>query len=251
MSQKSQLENDLEGWYSEVLLKIKSTSPKDGPSSPDAKTPSIMNYVGPSFLIAIACLDPGNLSGDIAVGQKTDYRLLWLLILSGFFCYFYQSLALTLGTYSQSGISKLCRRYYPWKWSICLWVMAEIALMASDTQEVLGTAIALNVLFGIEIFWGVFLSLLLAFLMLFVQNLGQRTFEKLFAFFISIMSICFFVNFWIVPKRWGEMAWGFVPQLQRNDVGYGISLLGAILMPQNLFLHSNLVNTRKINKDNV
>lgn len=122
--------------------------------------------------------------------------------------------------------------------------------MASDTQEVLGTAIAMNMLFGLDIFLGVILSLVLAFVMLFLQNMGQRGFEKLFALFISIMAVCFFVNFWKSPKCWGAMVSGLVPKFERGDVGYGVSLLGAILMPQNLFLHSNLVNTRKINKNN-
>lgn len=209
-----------------------------------------MKYVGPAFLIAMACLDPGNLSGDIAVGQKTDFRLLWLLIISGVLCYYYQSLALTVGIYTQRDLAQLCKIYYPKHWNLSIWLMTEVALIASDTQEVLGIAISLKILFGIEIFWGVFLSLILVFAMLFTQNKGQSFFEKIFAVFILVMAVCFFVNFFVIEKNWFAIASGFVPNVRVGDFGYAISLLGAILMPQNLFLHSTLVNTRKINREN-
>lgn len=234
---------NLDSWYESILPQIripKLTNPK----------PRLINYIGPAFLIAIACLDPGNLSGDIAVGQKTEFRLLWLLVISGILCYYYQSLALTVGVYSERDLSQLCRIYYPFRWNFSIWVMTEIALMASDTQEVLGTAISLKIIFGIDIFYGVLISLVLAFAMLYTQNKGQSFFEKIFAFFISIMGICFFCNFFVIDKNWPGIISGFVPTLKFNDFGYAISLLGAILMPQNLFLHSTLVNTRKMNREN-
>jgi NRAMP (natural resistance-associated macrophage protein)-like metal ion transporter len=233
-------------WHKEATDKYHSEKPQTCKKN---KT-SAMHYIGPAFLIAMACLDPGNLSGDIAVGQKTGYRLLWLLVVSSLLCYFYQYLALTLGTYSGKDISQLCRIHYSSNWSITLWLMTEIALLASDTQEVLGTAIALNILIGIDIFYGVLLSLVLVFIMLFAQNKGQQFFEKIFAFFISIMGICFFCNFFYMEKSWSGIAMGFIPKMHSNDWSYAISLVGAILMPQNLFLHSTLVNTRKINKQN-
>lgn len=211
---------------------------------------NIMKYIGPAFLIAMACLDPGNLSGDIAVGQKTNCRLLWLLIVSGVLCYYYQSLALTIGIYTQRDLSQLCKLYYPKRWSLSIWLMAEIALIASDTQEVLGIAISLKIFFGIELFWGVLVSLILVFAMLYTQNKGQNFFEKIFGVFILVMAVCFFTNFFVIEKDWLGIVWGFVPTVHPNDFGYAISLLGAILMPQNLFLHSTLVNTRKINREN-
>jgi NRAMP (natural resistance-associated macrophage protein)-like metal ion transporter len=243
-TKESEDKNEL--WFQSILPKIKSKRPKE------RKEPkqNMIYYIGPAFLIAMACLDPGNLSGDIAVGQKTNYRLLWLLIISGLLCYYFQSLALTIGVYTQKDLSQLCRIYYPFRWNFSIWLMTEVALMASDTQEVLGTAIALKIIFGIDIFYGVFVSLLLVFVMLFTQNKGQKFFEKIFALFISIMGICFFYNFFIIDKNWEEIFLGLIPSIQIQDFGYGISLLGAILMPQNLFLHSTLVNTRKINRQN-
>ena len=167
---------DYETWYESILPKIKSKQ-----DIPKTTTHNIIYYIGPAFLIAMACLDPGNLSGDIAVGQKTNFRLLWLLVISGLLCYYYQSLALTIGVYSQKDLSQLCKIYYPFRWNFSIWLMTEVALMASDTQEVLGTAIALKIILGIDIFYGVFVSLLLVFLMLYIQNKGQSFFEKIFA----------------------------------------------------------------------
>ena len=229
---------------------VRISCPKNPQTKKKPTGPKLINYIGPAFLIAIACLDPGNLSGDIAVGQKTNFRLLWLLVISGILCYYYQSLALTVGVYSERDLSQLCRIYYPYRWNFSIWAMTEIALMASDTQEVLGTAISLKIVFGIEIFYGVLISLLLAFGMLYAQNKGQSFFEKIFAFFISIMGICFFCNFFVIEKNWPGIISGFIPQARFDDFGYAISLLGAILMPQNLFLHSTLVNTRKMNRNN-
>lgn len=126
-----------------------------------------MNYVGPGFLITIACLDPGNLSGDMAVGQLTRYRLTWILILSHILCYIYQSISLTIGCVSKRDISTLCRYSFSKRVHVTLWMMAELALIASDTQEVLGTAIALKILFGVPLIMGVLISIVLAFVLSF------------------------------------------------------------------------------------
>ena len=241
------LQDELNEWYIKTISRIRLEKSNAQAQKTSKSSINPMHYIGPAFLIAMACLDPGNLSGDIAVGQKTGYRLLWLLVVSGFLCYYYQSLALTVGTFSRKDISQLCKIYYPINWNISIWLMAEIALLASDTQEVLGTAISLKILFGIEIHYGVVISLILVFLMLYAQNKGQQFFEKIFAVFITIMGVCFFYNFFHIEKDWVGIAFGFIPRMQKNDLGYAISLLGSIIMPQNLFLHSTLVNTRKIN----
>lgn len=127
------------------------------------KMSEFLNYVGPGFLITIACLDPGNLSGDIAVGQLTRYRLTWILVLSHIMCYIYQSISLTIGCVTKRDISTLCRYCFSKRIHIILWVMAELALIASDTQEVLGTAIALQILFSVPLIYGVIISIVLAF----------------------------------------------------------------------------------------
>jgi NRAMP (natural resistance-associated macrophage protein)-like metal ion transporter len=203
-------------------------------------------YMGPALLISMGCLDPGNISGDIAVGQKAGYRLTWLLVCTSVLYYLYQSLAIKLGIYSGKDIASLCKLNYSPRWNIFLWAMAEIALLAADTQEVLGTAIALNLLFGIDIWFGVVLSLVLAFAILHSHaTYGQRYFEGIFGASISIMAFCFFVNFFKVDHSISEIALGFIPFMKVEDLPFAISLLGAILMPQNLFLHSALVLTRK------
>ena len=204
-----------------------------------------LSYICPAFLISMAVLDPGNISGDIALGQKTDFRLLWLLIVSGILCYEYQSLAIKVGVYSGKDLASLCKIYYPYRWCIFLWVMSEIALLAADTQEVLGTAIALNLMFGLNLYVGIIISLILAFVLMQFQTYKQRVFEGVFGVFIMIMGICFGINFLSEKHDYGEIALGFFPFMKLNDLSYGISLLGAVLMPQNLFLHSALVQTRK------
>jgi len=203
-------------------------------------------FVGPALLISMGALDPGNISGDIAVGQKAGYRLLWLLVVTSILYYLYQSLAIKLGIYSGKDIASLCKLNYSTRWNVFLWLMAEIALLAADTQEVLGTAIALNLLFGLDIWIGVFISLLLAFGILHSHaTYGQRYFEGIFGASIAIMAFCFFINFFKVDHSIGEIALGFLPFMKLQDLPFAISLLGAILMPQNLFLHSALVLTRK------
>ena len=123
--------------------------------------------------------------------------------------------------------------------------MSEIALLAADTQEVLGTAIALNLLLGTNLYVGIVISLILAFSLMQFQSYKQRVFEGVFGVFIMIMGICFAINFFREKHNYGEIMLGFFPFMKLSDLSYGVSLLGAVLMPQNLFLHSALVLTRK------
>jgi len=206
-------------------------------------------YVGPAFLISMAILDPGNISGDIALGQKTGFRLLWLLVVAGILCYEYQSIAIKLGVYTGKDLASLCKMYYTRSWCVFLWIMSEIALLAADTQEVLGTAIALNLLFGLNIYTGILFSLIAAFMLLQLQQYKQQLFEAVFGIFILVMGVCFTINFFSMDHSYSSILLGFLPFMKISDLPYGVSLLGAILMPQNLFLHSALVLTRKNNTE--
>ena len=202
-------------------------------------------YVGPAFLISMAILDPGNISGDIALGQKTGFRLLWLLVVAGVLCYEYQSIAIKLGVYTGKDLASLCKIYYSRSWCVFLWAMSEIALLAADTQEVLGTAIALKLLFGINVYSGIVLSLIAAFGLLQLQQYKQQLFEAVFGVFILIMAVCFAINFFSMDHSYTDILIGLLPFMKISDLPYGVSMLGAVLMPQNLFLHSALVLTRK------
>ena len=207
-------------------------------------------YIGPAFLIAMGCVDPGNISGDIATGQMTHYRLLWLLVASSVLFYFYQCLAIGLSVSTSKDIASLCHIHYPFKWCVFLYVMAEIAILAADTQEVLGTAIALKLLFGMDYTIGVILSLIIAYLILKVEtNYGMKTLHFIFFGFILIMIVCFFINFITLKHDYVEILLGFVPFMRIADLPYGISMLGSIIMPQSLFLHSSLVIETKKSHD--
>lgn len=202
-------------------------------------------YVGPAFLISMAILDPGNISGDIALGQMTGFRLLWLLVVAGVLCYQYQSIAIKLGVYTGKDLASLCKIYYTREWCVFLWIMSEIALLAADTQEVLGTAIALNIMFGLNLYTGIIVSLIIAFGLLQLQQYKQQLFEAVFGIFILVMASCFAFNFFSMKHSYTDIFLGLIPFMKISDLPYGVSLLGAVLMPQNLFLHSALVLTRK------
>ena len=199
-------------------------------------------FIGPAFLIAMGCVDPGNISGDIATGQMTSYRLIWLLVASSVLFYYYQRLAIHLGVHSGKDISVLCHQHYSFTWNVFLYLMAEIALLAADIQEVLGTAIALNILFGCAYWLGIMLALILAYLLLQIQtNYGMKVLQVIFMLFILIMVICFGINFAQLDHDYTQIALGFLPFMKISDLPYGISMLGSIIMPQSLFLHSSLV----------
>lgn len=199
-------------------------------------------YIGPAFLIAMGCVDPGNISGDIATGQITRYRLLWLLVATSVLFYMYQSLCIHLGVHTGRDITYLCHTHYSFRWCVFLYVMAEIALLAADTQEVLGTAIAFNILFGIDYWVGIVFALLSAYLFLhFQNNYSVRFLHISFVAFILIMVFCFGFNFLQLPHSYSEIALGFFPFMKLGDLPYAISMMGSIIMPQSIFLHSALV----------
>lgn len=203
-------------------------------------------YVGPAFLIAMGCVDPGNISGDIATGQITRYRLLWLLAVTSYLFYSYQSLAIHLSVHAGRDISALSHQHYSFRWNVFLYIMAEVAILAADTQEVLGTAIAFNILFRMPYWLGIVLSLLLAYLFLQIQsNYGMRILHLVFFAFILIMVICFGINFFYLEHSYAELMLGFLPFMKLGDLRYGISMMGSIIMPQSLFLHSALVAEAK------
>ena len=213
------------------------------------KSLRFLEFVGPAFLISMGALDPGNISGDVAVGQKAEYRLIWVLIVAAGLYYWYQSLCIQLGVYARKDIATLCKDTYSKKWNGFLWAMCEVALLAADTQEVLGSAIALQILFGFPPIVGIIASLIIAFAILHMQNKNQQKFEMFFGVCILVMAICFGINFLRTSHPLGEILQGFIPTVRIKDLPYAISLMGSILMPQNLFLHSALVLTRDIPQD--
>ncbi|XP_022568053.1 metal transporter Nramp1-like [Brassica napus] len=205
-------------------------------------------YLGPGFLVSIAYIDPGNFETDLQAGAQYKYELLWIILVASCAALVIQSLAANLGVVTGKHLAEHCRAEYSKVPNFLLWVVAEIAVAACDIPEVIGTAFALNMLFHIPVWIGVLLTGLSTLMLLALQQYGVRKLEFLIAFLVFTIAICFFVELHYSKPDPREVLHGlFVPQLKGNGAtGLAISLLGAMVMPHNLFLHSALVLSRKI-----
>lgn len=216
---------------------------------PDRKSwKNLFAYMGPGFLVSIAYIDPGNFETDLQSGAQYKYELLWIILVASCAALIIQSLAANLGVVTGKHLAEHCRIEYPKVPNFILWVLAEIAVVACDIPEVIGTAFALNMLFNIPVWCGVFLTGLSTLVLLALQQYGVRKLEFFIAFLVLTIAACFFVELGYAKPNSSEVLRGlFVPQLKGNGAtGLAISLLGAMVMPHNLFLHSALVLSRKI-----
>jgi len=154
----------------------------------------MLSFVGPGLLMSIAYLDPGNIAGDLEAGVKGGYSLIWTLMWATILGHFYQVLAAKIGVVTQRNLAKLCAEQFTHKTRYILWIMTELAIIGSDIQEVIGSATALKIIFGIEIWVGALITILDSFLFLFIHYFGIRKLEFFFAFLISVMVVTFFLN---------------------------------------------------------
>lgn len=216
---------------------------------PDRKSwKNLFAYMGPGFLVSIAYIDPGNFETDLQSGAQYKYELLWIILVASCAALIIQSLAANLGVVTGKHLAEHCRNEYPRIPNFILWVLAEIAIVACDIPEVIGTAFALNMLFKIPVWIGVLLTGLSTLVFLALQQYGVRKLELFIAFLVCTIAGCFFAELGYAKPDAKEVLKGlFVPQLKGNGAaGLAISLLGAMVMPHNLFLHSALVLSRKI-----
>ncbi|KAK4381267.1 Metal transporter Nramp5 [Sesamum angolense] len=209
---------------------------------------NFLSYVGPGFLVSLAYLDPGNLETDLQAGANHGYELLWVILIGLIFALIIQSLAANLGVSTGKHLSELCKAEYPIIVKYCLWVLAEVAVIAADIPEVIGTAFALNILFHIPVWVGVLCTGCSTLLLIGLQRYGVRKLELLIAILVFVMAACFFGELSYVKPPATEVIKGmFIPKLSgKSATGDAIALLGALVMPHNLFLHSALVLSRKI-----
>ncbi|XP_073260308.1 metal transporter Nramp6.1 [Populus alba] len=217
------------------------------PSDQESGWRKFLSYVGPGFLVSLAYLDPGNLETDLQAGANHRYELLWVVLVGLIFALTIQSLAANLGVSTGKHLSELCRAEYPRHVKYCLWLLAEMAVMAADIPEVIGTAFALNILFNIPVWSGVLCTGCSTLLLLGLQKYGVRKLELLIAVLVFVMAACFFGEMRYVKPPATEVLEGmFIPKLSaQGSTGDAIALLGALVMPHNLFLHSALVLSRK------
>lgn len=224
-----------------------------------AKTPpfswkKLWLFTGPGFLMSIAFLDPGNLEGDLQAGAIAGYSLLWLLLWATAMGLLVQLLSARLGVATGRHLAELCREEYP-NWArILLWVMAELALIGADIQEVIGSAIAIKILSnGVVPLWaGVVITASDCFFFLFLENYGVRKLEAVFAVLIATMAISFAWMFGETKPNGVELLLGIlVPKLSSKTVQQAVGVVGCIIMPHNVFLHSALVLSRDIDQSKV
>ncbi|KAJ6709342.1 SOLUTE CARRIER PROTEIN FAMILY 11 MEMBER [Salix koriyanagi] len=218
------------------------------PSQQKSGWRKFLSYVGPGFLVSLAYIDPGNLETDLQAGADHRYELLWVVLIGLIFALTIQSLAANLGVTTGKHLSELCKAEYPKYVNYCLWLLAEIAVMAADIPEVIGTAFALNILFNIPVWVGVLCTGCSTLLLLALQRYGVRKLELLIAVLVFVMAACFFGELrYVKPPATDVLEGMLIPKLSApGSTGDAIALLGALVMPHNLFLHSALVLSRKI-----
>lgn len=205
-------------------------------------------FIGPGMMVAVGYMDPGNWATDIAGGSKFGYTLLSVILISNFFAILLQHLALKLGIVTGRDLAQACRDAYPRPIALALWVLAEVAIAACDLAEVLGSAIALNLLFGMPLWLGVLVTVLDVLVILYFQNRGFRVLEAIVAGLIFLIIICFGYEILVSNPSFKEIAAGLIPQkaiIMNPEMLYiAIGILGATVMPHNLYLHSSIVQTR-------
>ncbi|HEY7566955.1 MAG TPA: Nramp family divalent metal transporter [Gemmatimonadaceae bacterium] len=208
----------------------------------------ILAFAGPGYLVAVGYMDPGNWATDLAGGSAFGYTLLTVILLSNLMAVLLQGLASKLGIVTGRDLAQACRDHYSRPVAIGLWVLCEIAIAACDLAEVIGTAIALNLLFNIPLEWGVLITALDVLIVLYLQNKGFRLLEALVIALIATVGLCFFFELWIAKPDIAGVARGFLPSaeiLRNPEMLYiAIGILGATVMPHNLYLHSSIVQTR-------
>lgn len=209
----------------------------------------LLAFAGPAYLVSVGYMDPGNWATDIAGGSQFGYTLIWVLLMSNLMALLLQSLSARLGIVQGLDLAQASRQYYPRFVNIPLYVLAEIAIAACDLAEVIGMAIGLNLLFGLPLIWGVSITVLDSFLLLLLLNKGMRIMEAFIVSLVFIIGVAFFIELFIVKPEISELISGFKPSMLDGTALYiAIGIIGATVMPHNLYLHSSLVQTRTIEK---
>ena len=204
---------------------------------------------GPALMVSVGYMDPGNWATDLAGGSRYNYALIWVLLMSNMMAILLQSLAARLGIVSRRDLAQINHEEYHPAINIPLYILAEIAITACDLAEVLGSAIALQLLFGLPLIYGVILTALDTLLLLLLSNAGIRKLESVVLALVGTIGVAFIIEIVLGQPDWGGIVRGFVPALPDASALYiAIGILGATVMPHNLYLHSSLVQTRKIGK---
>ncbi len=209
----------------------------------------IMAFLGPAYLVSVGYMDPGNWATDIAGGSAFGYKLIWVLLMSNLMAVLLQTLSARLGIVRGLDLAQASKLTYP-KWvNIPLYILAEIAIAACDLAEIVGMAIGLNLLFGLPLIWGICVTALDTLLLLLLLHKGMRVLEAFIISLVTIIGISFLIEMFIIAPVYSDVLKGFVPsKLNGEELYIAIGIIGATVMPHNLYLHSSLVQTRKIER---
>ena len=209
----------------------------------------LLAFAGPGYLVAVGYMDPGNWATDLAGGSRFGYTLLSVILLSNLMAVLLQGLASKLGIVTGRDLAQACRDHFSRPVTIALWILCEIAIAACDLAEVIGTAIALELLFHIPLAWGVGVTALDVLVVLWLQHKGFRLLEAMVIALVAVVGMCFLFELFVSRPDLGAVARGFIPSpeiLRNREMLYiAIGILGATVMPHNLYLHSSIVQTRK------
>ena len=210
---------------------------------------TFLRVLGPGYLVAVGYMDPGNWATDLAAGSQYGYQLLWVVGLSSLMAMVLQSLCCRLGIASGMDLAEACAKVLPSQLRIPLWLLAELAIVACDLAELVGSAIALQLLFGLPLPWGVALTALDTLLLLLLQRWGVRTLEAAVIAMVALIGGCFAIELLLLQPAWQDVAQGFIPQastlIHGEQLFLAAGILGATVMPHNLYLHSSLVKSRQ------
>ena len=211
-------------------------------------------FVGPAILVSVGYMDPGNWGTDLQGGANFKYALLWVVALASLMAIFMQVMSARLGVVTGKDLAQCCRDWYP-KWTRWPnWLLSEVAIGACDLAEVLGSAVALNLLFHIPLLWAVIITSLDVLLLLMLQRFGMRMIEAIVLLLVVTIAVCYFIEIFVLPQtqpNFLEMGRALIaPGLRQAGMAYvAIGIIGATVMPHNLYLHSALVQSRKLQKD--
>ena len=209
----------------------------------------MFSFLGPAYLVSVGYMDPGNWATDLAGGSKFGYTLIWVLLMSNLMALLLQGLSARLGIVRRKDLAQANRETYPRVVNFILYLLAEIAIAACNLAEVLGMAIGIQLLTGLPLVWGISITILDTFLLLYLQRLGIRKMEAFIITLVGVIGISFLIQLILAKPDIAELATGFIPGKLSNEALYiAIGIIGATVMPHNLYLHSALVQTRKIDR---
>ena len=216
----------------------------------------LLAYLGPAYLVSVGYMDPGNWATDLAGGAKFGYALIWVLLMSNLMAVLLQTLSARLGLITGHDLAQACRAEYSRPVNFVLWLLAEVAIAATDLAEVLGTIIALKLLFGIPLLGGCLITAFDTFALLYLQKLGMRAMEALILTLVATIGGCFLIQIILAQPELAAVLSGLIPSLPADETGssrtalyIAMGILGATVMPHNLYLHSALVQTRRVGAD--